>query len=89
MKIRENIQIYYSFYCPACQRGHTISKDWGFNGDFQNPTFSAHSIGVGNPSDEDYCHSFITNGYIRFASDSKHTLAGQTVKLPEFPENYG
>lgn len=29
------------------------------------------------------CHSFVTDGQIQFLSDCTHTLAGQTVALPE------
>ena len=31
------------------------------------------------------CHSFVTDGKIRFLSDSTHALAGQTVPLPPWP----
>ena len=88
MKIAKKVITYYSFYCPGCKRGHTVNGDWGYNDDPDNPTFSNHSIGIGNPSDEGYCHSFIRNGKIEFQSDSKHHLSGQTVDLPHFPENY-
>lgn len=30
------------------------------------------------------CHSFITDGEIRFLGDCTHSLAGQTVALPDF-----
>lgn len=30
------------------------------------------------------CHSFVTDGRIRFLPDSTHELAGQTVDLPEY-----
>jgi len=30
------------------------------------------------------CHSFVTDGKIQFLSDCTHTLAGQTVALPEW-----
>jgi hypothetical protein len=79
---------YLTFYCPGCKRGHTVNGDWGYNNNPDKPTFSAHSIGVGNPSDPDYCHSWITDGMIKFETDSKHDLSGQTVELPHFPENY-
>lgn len=32
------------------------------------------------------CHSYITDGSIQFLPDSTHSLAGQTVPLPEIPE---
>lgn len=30
------------------------------------------------------CHSFVRNGEIRFLEDCTHSLAGQTVPLPDF-----
>jgi hypothetical protein len=35
------------------------------------------------------CHLFVTNGRILYLRDSSHALAGQTVDLPDFPENDG
>lgn len=39
-----------------------------------------------HPEDADFecgiCHSFVTDGQIRFLSDCTHQLAGQTVPLP-------
>ncbi len=32
------------------------------------------------------CHSFIRNGKIQFLSDCSHSLAGQTVDLPDYEE---
>lgn len=80
---------YLIFYCPGCKCGHTLTRQWGYNENPDKPTFSAHSIGIGNPSDSDYCHSYITDGKIKFERDSKHELSGQIVDLPHFPENYG
>lgn len=31
------------------------------------------------------CHSFVTDGQIRFLDDCTHALAGKTVQIPEFP----
>ncbi|WPZ24851.1 DUF6527 family protein [Sulfitobacter pontiacus] len=31
------------------------------------------------------CHSFVTDGRIRFLDDCTHDLAGQTVDLPDWP----
>lgn len=35
------------------------------------------------------CHYFIRNGQIEFCSDSTHTLAGQTVSLPDLSHKGG
>ena len=32
------------------------------------------------------CHSFVTDGRIRFLGDCTHALKGQTVPIPEWPE---
>lgn len=45
-----------------------------------------------HPNDSNYicslCHSFITDGNIQFLGDCTHQLAGQTVPLSEWPDNY-
>jgi len=75
----------YEHMCPGCNQLHYIAVDhpfgnghqWSFNGDLDKPTFnpSINILGV--------CHYFITDGFIQFCSDSKHSLAGSTVELPE------
>jgi hypothetical protein len=35
------------------------------------------------------CHSFVTDGRIRFLSDCTHVLAGQTVDLPDWQVSNG
>lgn len=32
------------------------------------------------------CHSFVTDGHIRFLSDCTHDLSGQTVPLPDIDD---
>lgn len=39
------------------------------------------------PSEDIVCHSFVTDGMIQFLSDSNHELSGQTVPIPDWPEN--
>jgi hypothetical protein len=42
-----------------------------------------------HPEDADFkcriCHSFVTDGQIRFLNDCTHELAGKTVPLPDLP----
>lgn len=66
---------------------------WGFNGDLDNPTFTPSVLqrwsqwqGEGVPPKEHVCHSYVRNGRIEFLGDSTHSLAGQTVDLPEIEE---
>lgn len=72
---------------------------WQWNGDTENPTVSP-SILVTYPANPDAieefkewrlerrCHSFIRNGKFEFCSDCSHSLAGQTVEIPEWIDDY-
>lgn len=91
---KEGKEIRYSFHCPGCGCSHGFSKAWSFNGDFEKPTVKP-SILVTWEDFIDHndhakgtkkyrCHSFITDGKIRFLNDCTHALAGQTVELPDF-----
>lgn len=82
------------FWCPGCGHAHQVrigagfGSRWTWNGDVDRPTF-APSINIrwseGNPSTDKCCHSNVTDGMIKFYSDSTHKLSGQTVPLPDFP----
>ena len=70
-----------------------MNKGWSFNGNYDLPTFKPSILVRGHkaldPNDlskgrrETVCHSFVTDGKIRFLNDCTHALAGQTVDLPE------
>ena len=56
---------------------------WSWNGDVEKPTLKP-SILTG--ADEHHratkkCHSFVTDGQIRFLADSTHEFAGRTMDL--------
>ena len=75
------------------------SGGWTFNGDVDAPTFSPSVLVTYNGPDADgkdigfgpgppaRCHSFVTDGQIRFLEDCSHSLAGQTVALPDYQRN--
>lgn len=72
------------FWCPACKQYHSInikkSKDkpfWDFNEDCRKPTIRP-SILVTNPQGL-RCHSFITDGRIKYLPDCKHRYAGREI----------
>lgn len=82
-------------FCPGCQTGHAFDPRWTFNGDQERPTFTpsmlvrtgpkAGADGLALPGAKDQvCHSFVTDGQIRFLDDCTHELRGQTVPLGEF-----
>jgi hypothetical protein len=84
----DNGEVWRSFYCPGCERRHTINQTWEFDGNYEAPTFSPSVLTYGSPwqTEVPRCHSFIRAGRIEFLSDSTHKLAGQTVDLPPFPK---
>jgi len=81
----------FHFQCPACDCGHFFiiggKCSWSWNGDAENPTVKP-SIRTwqGNKKDSDYsqCHSFITDGKIKYCGDCTHDMKGQTVELPDW-----
>lgn len=80
----------YSFFCPGCECDHGVwvkpwhGPTWSFNGDMNAPTFTP-SLMVKIPSSNgmDVCHSFITDGKIKYLSDCTHRLRGKTIEMDE------
>jgi hypothetical protein len=78
----------YEHMCPACGHLHYIPVEYPFsngrqctfNGSFEKPTFNPDISIVGR------CHYFIKQGFIEYATHSKHHLAGQRVELPELED---
>ena len=56
-----------------------------FNGDADNPTFGPSLLVKRH---DKICHSYVRDGKIEYLADSTHPLAGQTIDLPEIPEEY-
>lgn len=87
------------FWCPGCDEPHGVwienpneltNAKWDWNKSLTSPTFKP-SIFVNAPGQyhnpaQPSCHSFVTNGEIRFLSDCSHDLAGKTVPLPPVDE---
>ena len=77
-----------AFWCPGCDGMHSVGVKhpaqvvWGWNGDGDKPTFTP-SVLVRSGRGANVCHSYVTDGRIRFLSDCTHELAGQTVDLPD------
>ncbi|KAA3526137.1 ammonia monooxygenase [Agrobacterium vitis] len=84
----------------AALRGDVIGgPSWSFNGNVDLPTFRPSIlVNWSVPSDvpEEFddenkdqkrvCHSFVTDGRIEFLGDCTHSLAGQTVDLPDWSD---
>ncbi|WP_420485245.1 DUF6527 family protein [Iningainema tapete] len=95
LPIYENSRIVGFFFdCPGCKMGHAvharpyknkIGASWTFNGSLDKPTFRPSILAKVERSDVQamVCHSFVTDGRIRFLQDCTHSLVGRTVDLPE------
>lgn len=80
---------YAHFHCPGCDSPHTVKvagpHAWTWNGDPDRPTLKPSVLSNGNGGNpaRPRCHSFVTDGQIKFLADCSHSMAGQTVDLPE------
>jgi Family of unknown function (DUF6527) len=79
-----------TFWCPGCEQMHRVNvyapndytkAQWTWDNNVEQPTFSPSYNIVG------VCHSFIKAGKIQFLGDCTHKLKGQTVDLPDFPQD--
>lgn len=61
-------------------------NSWSWNGDFEKPTVSP-SILLTNVAARS--HLFIRDGKLQYLSDCTHELAGKTVDMVDFPEDWG
>ena len=75
----------YVFWCPGCECAHSVDGRWTVTGTMEKPTIRA-SILVKAPGPR--CHSFVTDGEIKFLGDCEHALAGKTVALA-IPDHWG
>jgi hypothetical protein len=83
----------YSFQCPGCGEIHEVStatRKWAFSGTLEKPSFMPSVLVEIDFTDKarpkKICHSLVTDGRIRFLSDSTHKLACQEVELPDFSQ---
>ena len=81
------------FFCNGCDLPHSMNVGtgpgprWGYNGNAEAPTFTPSVLSSyamhGKPV---VCHSFVTDDRIQYLGDCTHSLAGQTVDLPNWEE---
>ena len=80
----------YMIFCPACECGHLFDSRWKFNGDLDKPTFTPSMLiheGFWKDTGERHthrCHSFVTNGKIKFLNDCTHAMKNKEVYLKPF-----
>lgn len=79
----------YSFKCPGCGDVHVVQTPnrWLFSGTLDTPSFMPSILVTVSPTEpgrpDKICHSLVTDGKIRFLSDSTHALACQEVELAD------
>ena len=74
----------YAIDCPGCETWHVFyTSHWKFNGDVHKPTFTPSMLSNKDRSCKTLprCHSFVTDGRIKFLADCTHELKGKTVEL--------
>lgn len=63
-------------------KGMTDYEAWYAAGCPKNEDGSLHAFESADTS----CHSFVTDGRIQFLGDCTHELSGETVDLPDWPD---
>lgn len=94
----QNDLVTAAFYCPGCNEEHNFkyysdknkyidpnTDPWRFNYDFNKPTITP-SILVTCSHINQRCHSYITDGVIKYLDDCSHFLKGTTIELSEIEE---
>ncbi len=79
----------FVYFCPGCNDYHVINTDckrqWPchtLTGSLNNPTIRASVLSIGDSKiGKPHCHSYITNGNIKFLNDSTHQLSGKTIAM--------
>lgn len=84
-----------SMHTIAVKQKNHSGASWTFDGNLQAPTFGPSiNYRVNTPDMKEYqpncgttiCHHFVQGGNIQFCGDCTHSMKGQTVPLPDFPE---
>lgn len=86
------------FWCPGCESAHIVPiaglEPWQFDGNVEAPTITPSIKNMKPIPDTDpvqhttECHVNVTKGMLQFHSDCAHPLAGQTVPMAPWPDNY-
>jgi hypothetical protein len=88
-----------AFVCPGCAEmssnsglhmlpvNTTVhSPSWTWDGNLEAPTLDPSILTHSGIDGARMCHSYVRAGSFEFLPDSTHSLAGQTVPMPELPD---
>lgn len=59
------------------------AQNWFWNGNCIKPTLTPS---IGSRAGKHFCHSFVTDGQVKFLNDCSHEYAGQTLNLLELKD---
>lgn len=62
-------------------RGPKQGASWGWNGSTSKPTLTPSILKAIEGNNPIRCHSFVSDGVVRFLGDCGHNLAGQRVAM--------
>ena len=90
VKVHPNDPEMYMFWDVATDESNAFyirksKPSWNWNGDYENPTVSP-SILLRRPGFVNHC--FIRDGKIQYLNDCTHSMAGKTVDMVNFPEDW-
>jgi len=86
-----------SFWCPGCKHPHAIPFInapqgapglWAYDGKKECPTITPSLRVMAGSSEESQCHVVVTSGILNYCSDCKHSLAGKSVPMVDFKDNW-
>jgi len=82
--------IHHFYWCPGCKKIHSVRSGgqtrpmWTWNGSHIAPTFSPSVLTKSNIR----CHCFIHDGKIEFLGDCEHELAGKTIDMLDWTDEF-
>jgi len=89
-----------SFWCPGCKRPHAIpfvnapvspphpSPLWAYDGNPVQPTITPSLRIMTENEGQSQCHVMVTKGVLNYCADCKHSLAGKSVPMEPFSQNW-
>ena len=91
IKVHPNDPTMYMFWDVALDRPNAFyvrdqHPSWSWNEDYECPTVSPSIRLIHNGNQVD--HLFIRDGKIQYLNDCTHELAGKTVDMVDFPEDW-
>ena len=89
IKVHPTDSTMYMFWDVGLQQPNAFyirgDRGWAWNGDFDKPTVTPSVLLT---IENERSHLFIRDGKIQYLSDCTHELAGKTIEMVDFPEDW-